>query len=194
MDYRKLGRTGVKVSPLCLGTMMFGKRGNSDHEDSIRIIHRALDAGINFVDTANVYSSGESEQIAGRALKGRRDHVVLATKVHGSMGPGPNDGGNNRVHILREAENSLWRLQTDYIDLYQIRRPDPSTPIEETLRALAEQLIPMAQEIGANLARYALAWTLTNPVRIPSPQPIGGRTHDLDWHILGRITGAGYTE
>jgi aryl-alcohol dehydrogenase-like predicted oxidoreductase len=136
VDYRNLGRTGVKVSPLCLGTMMFGQRGNADHEDCIRIIHRALDAGINFVDTANVYSSGESEQIVGKAMKGRRDEVVLATKVHGTMGSGPNDRGNSRVHILREVEDSLCRLQTDYIDLYQIHRSDPSTPIEETLRAL----------------------------------------------------------
>lgn len=136
MEYRNLGRTGVKVSPLCLGAMMFGQRGNPDHADCVRIIHCALDAGINFVDTANVYSNGESEEIVGEALKGRRDGVVLATKVHGTMGPGPNDQGNSRVHILREVENSLRRLQTDYIDLYQIHRPDPSTPIEETLRAL----------------------------------------------------------
>jgi aryl-alcohol dehydrogenase-like predicted oxidoreductase len=136
MNYRNLGRTGVRVSPLCLGTMMFGTRGNADHEDCIRIIHRALDAGINFVDTANVYSSGESEEIVGKALKGRRHQVVLATKVHGTMGDGPNDRGNSRVHILREVENSLRRLQTDYVDLYQIHRPDPYTPIEETLRAL----------------------------------------------------------
>jgi aryl-alcohol dehydrogenase-like predicted oxidoreductase len=136
MEYRNLGRSGVKVSPLCLGAMMFGKRGNSDHDDCIRIIHRALDAGINFVDTANVYSAGESEEIVGKALRGRRDRVVLATKVHGSMGPGPNDRGNSRVHLLREVENSLRRLQTDYIDLYQIHRPDPDTPIQETLRVL----------------------------------------------------------
>lgn len=136
MDYRNLGRTGVKVSPLCLGAMMFGQRGNSDHEDCIRIIHRALDAGINFVDTADVYSNGESEQIVGQALRGSRDRVVLATKVHGVVGPGPNDRGNSRVHIMREVEASLRRLQTDYIDLYQIHRPDPDTPIEETLRAL----------------------------------------------------------
>jgi aryl-alcohol dehydrogenase-like predicted oxidoreductase len=136
MNYRKLGRTGLKVSPLCLGAMMFGRRGNADHADCVRIIHRALDAGINFVDTANVYSSGESEEIVGQALRGHRDQVVLATKVHGEMGPGPNDRGNSRVHILREVEQSLRRLQTDYIDLYQIHRPDPDTPIEETLRAL----------------------------------------------------------
>lgn len=136
MEYRRLGRSGVKTSPLCLGTMMFGQRGNPDHADCVRIIHRALDAGINFVDTANVYSSGESETIVGEALKGRRQEVVLATKVHGVMGKGPNDRGNNRVHILREVENSLCRLQTEYIDLYQIHRPDPETPIEETLDAL----------------------------------------------------------
>ena len=136
MNYRKLGRTGLKVSPLCLGAMMFGRRGNADHADCVRIIHRALDAGINFVDTANVYSNGESEEIVGQALRGHRDQVVLATKVHGEMGSGPNDRGNSRVHILREVEHSLRRLQTDYIDLYQIHRPDPDTPIEETLRAL----------------------------------------------------------
>ncbi len=117
MEYRKLGRTGLKVSPLCLGTMMFGRRGNADHADCIRIMHRALDAGINFVDTANVYSNGESEEIVGAALKGRRDGVVLATKVHNAMGPGPNDRGNSRAHIMREVEHSLRRLQTDYIDL-----------------------------------------------------------------------------
>lgn len=137
MEYRTLGHTGVKVSPLCLGTMMFGQRGNSDHADCERIIERALDAGINFVDTANVYSNGESEEIVGHALRGRRrDSVVLATKVHMPMGDGPNDQGNSRYHILHEVENSLRRLQTDHIDLYQIHRPDPDTPIEETLSAL----------------------------------------------------------
>jgi len=136
VNYRKLGRTGLKVSSLCLGAMMFGRRGNADHADCVRIIHRALDAGINFIDTANVYSNGESEEIVGQALRGHRDQVVLATKVHGEMGPGPNDHGNSRVHILREVEHSLRRLQTDYIDLYQIHRPDHDTPIDETLRAL----------------------------------------------------------
>jgi aryl-alcohol dehydrogenase-like predicted oxidoreductase len=116
--------------------MMFGRRGNADHADCVRIVHRALDEGINFVDTANVYSNGESEEIVGQALRGHRDQVVLATKVHGGMGPGPNDRGNSRVHILREVEHSLRRLRTDYVDLYQIHRPDPDTPIEETLRAL----------------------------------------------------------
>jgi aryl-alcohol dehydrogenase-like predicted oxidoreductase len=136
VEYRSLGHTGLKVSPLCLGCMMFGPRGNNDHEECIRIIHRALEAGINFLDTANVYSSGVSEEIVGKALKGRRDEVVLATKVHGVMGPGPNDRGNSRRHITRQVEDSLRRLQTDYIDLYQIHRPDPETPIEETMRAL----------------------------------------------------------
>ena len=136
MDYRTLGHTGLKVSPLCLGCMMFGPRGNDDHEDCIRIIHRAIDAGINFLDTANVYSDGVSEEIVGKALLGRRDEVVLATKVHGEMGPGPNQRGNGRKHIMWQVEQSLRRLQTDYIDLYQIHRPDPTTPIEETLRAL----------------------------------------------------------
>jgi aryl-alcohol dehydrogenase-like predicted oxidoreductase len=116
--------------------MMFGQRGNQDHDDCIRIIHRALDAGINFVDTANVYSGGESETIVGKALKDCRPNVILATKVHFPMGEGPNDRGNSRVNIVREVENSLRRLQSDYIDLYQLHRPDADTPIEETLRAL----------------------------------------------------------
>jgi aryl-alcohol dehydrogenase-like predicted oxidoreductase len=279
--------------------MMFGRRGNADHADCVRIIHRALDAGINVVDTANVYSNGESEEIVGQALRGHRDQVVLATKVHGEMGPGPNDRGNSRVHILREVEHSLRRLQTDYIDLYQIHRPDPDTPIEETLRALddlvhsgkvryigsstfaawelvesywvsdrsnlarfeceqppysifvrhieqgvlpvcqkygtgvipwsplnrgwlagryrkgqeidpqsraargdafidrpdspagqrklelVEELIPMAQEVNANLAQYALAWTLTNPV-VTAPI-IGPRTMEQLEDNLGAL-------
>ncbi|WP_047865921.1 aldo/keto reductase [Rubrobacter aplysinae] len=139
MEYRTLGRTGVKVSPLCLGTMMFGAWGNPDHEDSVRIIHRALDVGVNFVDTADVYSDGESEEIVGKALKdGRRDDVVLATKAHGQMGEDANTRGNSRRWIVREVENSLRRLGTDYIDLYQIHRPDPDTDIEETLSALTD--------------------------------------------------------
>src|SRR5438105_6358867 len=112
MDHRQLGGTGVQVSPLCLGAMMFGAWGNTDHEESTRIIHRALDAGINFLDTADVYSSGESEEIVGRALEGRRDSVVLATKVHGSMGDDPNQRGNSRRWIVREVEDSLRRLRT----------------------------------------------------------------------------------
>ena len=137
MQYRTLGRTGVQVSPLCLGAMMFGQWGNPDHDDSIRIIHRALDAGINFIDTADVYSRGESEEIVGKALAdGRREHVVLATKIHGVMGNDPNQQGNSRRWIIQEVEASLRRLKTDWIDLYQIHRPSPETDIEETLSAL----------------------------------------------------------
>jgi len=138
MEYRALGRTGVSVSPLCLGAMMFGAWGNTDHDESIRIIHRALDAGINFVDTADVYSRGESEEIVGKALAGRRDTVVLATKVHGRMGDDPNQYGNSRRWILQEVDNSLRRLRTDWIDLYQIHRPEPDTDIDETLGALTD--------------------------------------------------------
>ncbi|HWE11429.1 MAG TPA: aldo/keto reductase [Solirubrobacteraceae bacterium] len=139
MNYRTLGKTGTKVSPLCLGAMMFGEWGNPDHDESIRIIHRALDAGINFIDTADVYSRGESEEIVGKALAGgRRDHVVLATKVHGSMGDDPNEFGNSRRWIVREVENSLRRLRTDWIDLYQIHRPEADTDIDETLGALSD--------------------------------------------------------
>lgn len=137
MDYRHLGRTGVQVSPLCLGTMNFGAWGNPDHDDSVRIIHRALDAGINFVDTADVYSFGESEEIVGKALAGgRRDDVVLATKVFNGMGKDPNVRGLSRRWILMEVENSLRRLGTDWIDLYQVHRADPHTDIDETLEAL----------------------------------------------------------
>jgi len=135
---RTLGGTGIKVSPYCLGAMMFGAWGNPDHEESIRIIHAALDAGINFVDTADVYSAGESEEIVGQALRGRRDDVVLATKAHGAMGQDVNMAGNSRRWIIREVENSLRRLQTDYIDLYQMHRPDPDTDIDETLSALSD--------------------------------------------------------
>jgi aryl-alcohol dehydrogenase-like predicted oxidoreductase len=138
MNYRTLGRTGIQVSPYCLGTMMFGAIGNPDHDDSIRIIHKALDAGINFIDTADMYSHGESEEIVGKALKGRRDDVVLATKVWGPMGNDPNQRGNSRRWIITEVENSLRRLQTDHIDLYQVHRPDPTVDVEETLSALTD--------------------------------------------------------
>ncbi len=139
MNYRTLATTGTKVSPLCLGAMMFGEWGNPDHDQSIRIIHRALDAGINFIDTADVYSRGESEEIVGKALAGgRRDNVVLATKVHGTMGDDPNEFGNSRRWIVREVENSLRRLKTDWIDLYQIHRPEADTDIDETLGVLSD--------------------------------------------------------
>ena len=139
MNYHSLGTTGIKVSPLCLGAMMFGAWGNPDHDDSVRIIHRALDAGINFIDTADVYSAGESEVIVGKALASiDRSRVVLATKVHGTMGDDPNAQGNSRRWIMAECENSLRRLGTDYIDLYQIHRPDESVDIDETLGALSD--------------------------------------------------------
>jgi aryl-alcohol dehydrogenase-like predicted oxidoreductase len=150
MEYRPLGRTGMHVSPLCLGAMMFGAWGEPDHDTSVGIIHRALDAGINFIDTADVYSQGESEVIVGKALAGgRRDDVILATKFHGQMGvpvdkpfgaPGgdPNQRGNSRRWIVKEVENSLRRLQTDWIDLYQVHRPEAETDVEETLSALTD--------------------------------------------------------
>jgi aryl-alcohol dehydrogenase-like predicted oxidoreductase len=139
VELRNLGRTGVKVTPLCLGTMMFGGWGNTDHDDSIRIFHRALDAGINFVDTADVYARGESEEIVGKALKGRRDSVVLATKFHIPMSDDdPNMRGSSRRWIVRAVEDSLRRLQTDWIDLYQVHRWDPLTDHDETLAALSD--------------------------------------------------------
>ena len=138
MRYRTLGGTGIEVSVHCLGAMMFGEIGNPDPEDCARIVHAALDQGINFVDTADMYSDGQSEEIVGKALKGRRDDVVLATKVHFPMGEGPNRSGNSRRWIVQEVENSLRRLQTDWIDLYQIHRPDPKTDIEETLATLTD--------------------------------------------------------
>jgi aryl-alcohol dehydrogenase-like predicted oxidoreductase len=138
MQYRTLGRTGIKVSPYCLGAMMFGGMGNPDHNECIRIIHKALDSGINFIDTADRYSRGESEEIVGKALKGRRDNIVLATKVHGPMGEDPNQQGNSRRWIMQAVEASLRRLQADHIDLYQIHRPSPETDIEETLSVLTD--------------------------------------------------------
>ncbi|WP_037577365.1 aldo/keto reductase [Phaeacidiphilus oryzae] len=139
MKYRTLGRTGIKVSPYCLGAMMFGGAANADHEDAIRLIHKALDAGINFVDTADAYWRGESEEILGKALKGgRRDEVVLATKAHLPMGEDPNQQGNSRRWIVRALDDSLRRLQTDHVDLFQIHRPAPDTDVEETLSALTD--------------------------------------------------------
>ncbi|HEY9336860.1 MAG TPA: aldo/keto reductase [Kribbella sp.] len=138
MLYRTLGRTGIKVSPYALGAMMFGAVGNDDRDESVRIVHKALDAGINFVDTADMYSHGESEEIVGEALKGRRQHVVLATKSHLPMGDDPNQRGNSRRWIMTAVEDSLRRLRTDYIDLFQMHRPDPETDVEETLSALTD--------------------------------------------------------
>jgi aryl-alcohol dehydrogenase-like predicted oxidoreductase len=138
MRYRTLGGTGIKVSVHCLGAMMFGAVGNADHDDCVRIVRAALDQGINFVDTADMYSAGESEQIVGQALQGRRDDVVLATKVHFPMGEGPNRSGNSRRWILNAVEASLQRLRTDWIDLYQVHRPDHTTDVEETLWVLSD--------------------------------------------------------
>ncbi|MGN6692281.1 MAG: aldo/keto reductase [Sphingopyxis sp.] len=138
MQYRQLGRTGINVSPYCLGAMMFGKLANPDHDECIRMIHRALDAGINFIDTADGYSRGESEEIVGKALKGRRDDIVLATKVYQPMSDDPNHRGGSRRWITRAVEDSLRRLGTDYIDLYQLHRPVPDTDIEETLSVLTD--------------------------------------------------------
>lgn len=139
MKTRVLGRTGVRVSPLCLGAMMFGKFGNTDHDECVRIIHTALDAGINFIDTADVYSAGESEEIVAKALAGgKRENVVLATKAHGPMGKDPNMRGNSRRWIRQAVEHSLRRLKTDWIDLYQIHRPDPDCDIDETLGVLTD--------------------------------------------------------
>jgi aryl-alcohol dehydrogenase-like predicted oxidoreductase len=136
VNTRNLGKTGLKVPPLCLGAMMFGAWGNPDHEECIRIIHRAFDAGLDFIDTANGYSDGESEVIVGKAIKDRRERVVLATKVWAPVGPGANQRGLSRKAIQEQVENSLRRLGTDVIDLYQIHRPDPTTPMDETLSAL----------------------------------------------------------
>jgi aryl-alcohol dehydrogenase-like predicted oxidoreductase len=161
MDYRNLGVTGLKVSELCLGAMMFGGWGNPDHEDSIKVIHRAIDAGINFIDTADVYSAGESEQIVGKAIAGRRDSLVIATKVHGTMGSEPNMQGNSRRWIIQECENSLRRLGTDYIDLYQIHRPDPSTDVDEQppysmlVRGVEAEVLPTCQKYGMGVIPWS---------------------------------------
>jgi len=136
MEYRLLGRTGVRVSPLCLGTLNFG--GGTSEADAVRLTHAALDAGINLIDTADTYQAGDGERIVGKAIAGRRDQVVLATKVHGRVGDGPNDRGNTRLHILKACDESLKRLGTDHIDLYQIHRPSPEVPVEETLGALTD--------------------------------------------------------
>ena len=138
MRYRPLGATGMQVSTLCLGTMMFGAWGNTDRGDCSKAINLALDAGVNFIDTADIYAKGESEEIVGEAIQTRRDEVVLATKVHGAMGDDVLSQGNSRRWIIKEVDDSLRRLRTDWIDLYQMHRPDPTTDIEETLSALTD--------------------------------------------------------
>ena len=142
MKYRRLANTGVYVSELCLGAMTFGTQwemiGALGQKDADALVHRSVDAGINIFDTADVYSTGDSEEILGRALAAKRQDVLIATKVRGRMGPGPNEVGLSRLHVIQSCEASLKRLGTDYIDLYQIHRPDPETDIEETLSALTE--------------------------------------------------------
>lgn len=156
MQYKRLGRTGLKVSEICLGTMTFGSQ--ADEQASEAIVRRALDAGVNFFDTANVYNAGVSETFTGRALRAVRQEVVLATKVHGRVGPGPNDQGQSRKHIMDAIEQSLRRLGTDYIDLYQVHRFDPTTPLEETLRAL-DDLVHNGKVRYIGASNYA-AWQL----------------------------------
>lgn len=138
MDYRNLGQCGVKVSPVCLGTMMFG--GQTNETDSIQIIHKAYDQGVNFIDTADMYNAGESERIVGRAINDRRDRIVLATKGRQKMGDGPNQQGGSRLHLMQALDASLKRLGTDYVDIYYYHAPDLSTPVDETLRALDDMV------------------------------------------------------
>ncbi|MEK8130741.1 aldo/keto reductase [Paenibacillus filicis] len=166
MHYRQLGRTGLKVSEISLGTMAFGRW--IDEAASATVLSQALDAGINLIDTADVYGrgmdngnvqqTGESEEILGRLLKGRRDDIVLATKFHGRVGAGVNDEGQSRYHLYRALENSLRRLQTDHIDLYQVHRFDPGTPLEETLRGL-DDLVKQGKVRYIGCSNYA-AWQL----------------------------------
>ncbi len=138
MKYTKLGRTGVDVSPVCLGTMMFG--GPTDETESIRIVHSAVDRGINFIDTANIYNKGRSEEILGKAIADSRDRLVIATKGRQTMGDGPNESGASRLHLMHELEASLRRLGTDFVDLYYVHTPDYETPIDESLRALDDMV------------------------------------------------------
>ncbi|MEB0287511.1 aldo/keto reductase [Cryobacterium sp. 10S3] len=178
MDYRLLGRTGVEVSPLCLGTMMFGAWANQDVDDSIRVIHHALDAGINFVDTADVYSGGGSEEIIGKALAGRRDDVVLATKFFMPMGKGPNQSGGSRKWIMQAVEGSLRRLGTDYLDLYQVHRPSAAMDVEETLGALTDlvrqgkvRYIGSSSYSGSQIVEAQVAARDRNLARFVTEQP-----------------------
>jgi aryl-alcohol dehydrogenase (NADP+) len=164
VEYRRLGQTGVAVSAQCLGAMMFGAMGNADHEDSERIINRALDAGINFIDTADMYSQGESERIVGKAIKNRRDDVVLATKVFNPMGKDRNMRGGSRRWIMRAVEDSLRRLDTDYLDLYQVHRHDWTTGLDETLGALTDL-------VRAGKVRY-----------------LGSSTYPADWIVEAQWT------
>ena len=186
MEYRSLGRTGTQVSSLCLGCMMFG--GRTEEAPSLDIIDRAIDAGINFLDTANVYSRGRSEEVVGNALKrnGKRARIVLATKVHGRMDDeDPNAEGNNRRHIIEQCEASLRRLQTDYIDLYQIHRPDSKIPIDETLRAL-DDLIRDGKVRYIGTSTYA-AWQVMESLWVSKELGLNRFvTEQPPYHILDR--------
>lgn len=168
MEYRALGRTGVMVSPLCLGAMNFG--GPTEEDESITMINKALEAGINFIDTANVYNSGESERIVGKALQenGKRDQVMLATKVYGRMGELPNEGGSTRYHIIKACEDSLRRLQTDRIDLYQLHRPPLTHPQDETLRAF-DDLVRAGKVVYIGCSTHP-AWMVMEALAISERQ------------------------
>jgi aryl-alcohol dehydrogenase (NADP+) len=157
MQYRKLGRTGVEVSNQCLGAMMFGALGNRDHDDCVTMVHRALEAGINFVDTADFYSAGESEEIVGRALKGRRDDVVLATKCFNPMGEDRNRRGGSRRWIMQAVEDSLRRLDTDRIDLFQVHRHDWTADLDDTLGALSD-LVHQGKVLYLGSSSYPADW------------------------------------
>src|SRR4051795_2823862 len=184
MEYRRLGRTGVQVSKLCLGTMMFGAWGNADHDDSTRIIHAALDGGINFVDSADVYSAGESEEIVGKALKGRRDDVVVATKFFVPMGEDPNRRGGSRRWIVREVEDSLRRLGTDWIDLYQVHRPSLDTDVEETLSALTDL-------VQQGKVRYIGSSSHSGSPMVEAPGAARERRPHRSFPLLGQPDGRG---
>lgn len=186
MEYRSLGRTGAQVSPICLGCMNFGHKTNES--DSADIIDRALDGGINFLDTANVYSRGLSEECVGKALKrnGKRDRVVLATKVHGRMSDDdPNAWGNQRRHIIEQCEASLRRLQTDYIDLYQVHRPLSTIPIDETLRAL-DDLVRSGKVRYIGSSTYA-AWQVVESLWVSKEYGLNRFvTEQPPYHLLDR--------
>lgn len=186
MEYRSLGRTGVQVSPLCLGCMMFG--GKTDEGPSLDIIDRAIDAGINFLDTANVYNRGHSEEMVGKALRrnGKRDRIVLATKVHGRMADDdPNAHSNHRRHILEQCEASLRRLQTDYIDLYQIHRPMSEIPIDETLRAL-DDLVRAGKVRYLGTSTYA-AWQVVESLWVSKEYGLNRFVSEQPpYHLLDR--------
>ncbi|MGC9319322.1 MAG: aldo/keto reductase [Armatimonadota bacterium] len=166
MQYRTLGGCGMKVSEVCLGTMMFG--GPTDEETSLRMIGTALDAGINFLDTADKYNAGGSERVVGKALQGRREEIVLATKVTLPMGDGPNQMGSSRKHIMEGCEASLRRLGTDYIDLYYLHKPDPETPIEESLSAMND-LVRQGKVLYVGLSNFA-AWRVADALGVQALQ------------------------